>query len=652
MAWFNRETRRAEVLKNADGDEKTPSLVCFLERDTLVGKHAENALADEEMRPLVYPPGAKRDLGKRTMAVAIGGRLVRPHDVAVEVLRKLKHDAEELHFHTDVPRAVITVPATFDQWEHGKVEEAGGEAGFREVVLLQEPVAAAMAYVRGGYQVGHRILVFDLGGGTFDLAVLARDGQPDSFALDQEPRGLRKGGEDFDRALYALLERKAREAGRSLGDHGALDLAILQRCRDFKENLSVRSEVTFSTYLRDGRPFQNRLDRGTFEALIKETIAETVDLTEEVLRTLAARGHQLDAVVLVGGSSRVPLVTAMLEARVPIKPQKWHNQDVAVALGAAYHAETLWGRARPAVVPPPPTDVPVGELRRIDFSTDEVHGVAMAPDGRHALSATLDGIVRLWDLKTRKEVRRFEGHIGWIRSVAIAPDGRRALSGGDDRTLRLWDLESGRQLHCFKRHSRRIMGVAIAPDGRRALSASHDGTVWLWDLETGCEIRSFEARAGEVRSAAFAPDGRRVLSGGADGSVRLWDAQIPGEVCCLKGHSDSVDSVAVALDGRHALSGGHDKRLRLWDLDTARELRCISGHDGLVRSVAIAPDGRRALSGSDDGTVRLWDLDTGREFCRLKGHVGRVRSVTFSPSGRRALSGGDDGTIRLWGLPI
>ena len=241
MAWFNRETRHAEVLKNAEGEEKTPSVVCFGERETLVGKLAEDALADEEMRSFVYPPGAKRDLGNRTMAVALGGRLVRPHDVAVEVLRKLKHDAEELHFHATVPLAVITVPATFDQLEHGQIEKAGLLAGFQRVAVLEEPVAAALAYLHSGYQVGHRILVFDLGGGTFDLAVLAHERQPDAFALDQEPRGLRKGGEDFDRALYALLDRKAREESRSLGDPGSLNLRILRQCRERKENLSVRS---------------------------------------------------------------------------------------------------------------------------------------------------------------------------------------------------------------------------------------------------------------------------------------------------------------------------------------------------------------------------------------------------------------------------
>jgi molecular chaperone DnaK len=156
-----------------------------------VGKLAEQMLDHEETEQLVYPPGVKRHLCKRNLVVVLGERKVTPLDVTVEVLRKLKKDSEELLFHADVPRAVITVPATFDQLEQDSVREAGARAGFQEVALLEEPVAAALAYAHEGLKIGRRVLVYDLGAGTFDLALLACEDGQETFALVLPPRGLR-----------------------------------------------------------------------------------------------------------------------------------------------------------------------------------------------------------------------------------------------------------------------------------------------------------------------------------------------------------------------------------------------------------------------------------------------------------------------------
>jgi len=342
MAWFNPKTRQAEVLKNAEGEEKTPSLVFFGDHEILVGKPAEDMLSDEQTNRFIYPPGAKRNIGKK-IAMLLGNRTVTPMNVAVEVLRKLKQDAEELHFHTRVSHVVLTVPAIFDQLERERVRDASRIAGFKQIALLDEPVAAALAYSREGFQVGRHVLVYDLGAGTFDLALLSREGEQDTFDLALPPCGLRKGGDDFDRILYAHVDEKAKEEGRSVNNNGAMNLEILRQCRDRKENLSLRSDVQFSSILPDGRPFKHKLDRKTFEELISGIVAETVEQTDKLLQQARRDGHQIDTVLLVGGSSRVPLVSSMIQKKLTLKPDKWQHQDVAVALGAAYHAETIWG---------------------------------------------------------------------------------------------------------------------------------------------------------------------------------------------------------------------------------------------------------------------------------------------------------------------
>ena len=356
MAWYNPRTGAAEIILNAEGEAKTPSLVYFGENETLVGKpvedQIENVSADRVLREEVSErivPSIKRNLLSPPRITLPGGRYIRPVEVVGEILKKLKRDAEEEHFHDEVSRVVITCPAEFDVLQRRKIEEAGRLAGFREVVLLEEPAAAALAYARSGIKVGRHVLVYDLGGGTFDLAVLVNEGE--SFYLAMEPKGIERcGGEDFDRALYYHCEAIARgNLGRPISLMGEVDPKFLRMCRQRKENLSLQEKARFSDYLpSDNGPirFEHEVDRRTFEELIKEYVETTAQLTGEIVEQANARGHQVETAVLIGGSSRVPLVDRMLSETVPVKPLKFDKKDVAVALGAAYYADSQWPSGR------------------------------------------------------------------------------------------------------------------------------------------------------------------------------------------------------------------------------------------------------------------------------------------------------------------
>jgi molecular chaperone DnaK (HSP70) len=132
---------------------------------------------------------------------------------------------------------------------------------------------------------------------------------------------------------------------RSVSGDDAIDLQFLRLCRLRKESLTDRERCEFSTYLRGGVRFKHGVERGTFEGLIARHVEETVRLTRSVVEEARGSGHAVETVVLIGGSSRVPLVQRLLskDARLPVEPQRWQQQDVAVALGAAYHGHTLWG---------------------------------------------------------------------------------------------------------------------------------------------------------------------------------------------------------------------------------------------------------------------------------------------------------------------
>lgn len=368
MAWYNHRISQAEVLKNKEGEERTPSVVYFGKKETLVGKPVENLLddiqylgdqLDEEFQRVIW--SIKRHLISPPTISLPGGKDVRPTQVATEILAKLKRDAEDLHFHEKVERAVITFPAQFNSKQQDKIREAAKEAGFVEVDLLEEPEAAALAFGQMAQKVGQGLLVYDLGGGTFDLAFVVRDDDGQYRVAIETNGDPRCGGDDFDQALYNYWDREAREKLRRPINNveGENDPHFLRECRQRKENLSIRDQCEFSSFLSGGVIFKMKIDRPTFEGLIRNTIDRTVRLTKTMLNEAQENGHKVDTIVLIGGSSRIPLIEKMLSETLAVSPTKWQNQDVAVALGAAYRAWHKWG-PKPKVPRRLTQDTPVG----------------------------------------------------------------------------------------------------------------------------------------------------------------------------------------------------------------------------------------------------------------------------------------------------
>jgi molecular chaperone DnaK (HSP70) len=369
MAWYNPKTGQAEELRNAEGQDKTPSLVYFGPQELLVGAHV--AFMIDDLRNIIDPteraevlrriiPSIKRQLHTLPLLALPDGQDVRPVDVVAVILRKLKHDAEVMHFHAEVPRVVMTYPAVFDNLLQELLREAAGLAGFREVALIEEPVAAALAYAEAGLRVGNVVLVYDLGGGTFDLALVVREDNG-LFRLAMETDGdARCGGDDFDQALYDYWEEQIKQKFDltvSVSD-GVLDLPFLRECRRRKETLSVREQASFRSLIR-GKSVPLEIDRATFEGLITHRIEPTVRKTKKMVERAQDAGHTVDTAVLIGGSSELPLVQNWLKKVLPVEPHRTMFKDIAVALGAAYHARTLWLPpplpASQSIPVPPPT---------------------------------------------------------------------------------------------------------------------------------------------------------------------------------------------------------------------------------------------------------------------------------------------------------
>lgn len=376
MAWYDPQ-KQADTIYS-DGREEVPSIVYIGPtrgdiRDIRVGLSADRLLND-----IANNPGARGtmlDLSRFFISVKrnlvnealrrLDGVEYTPKFVVSQILGKLKNDAEEDHFkrHPDpaarfthlLSRAVITHPASFGDTEKGKIKEAAELAGFSAVAFLPEPVAAAIAFAQAGIEIGKCVLVYDFGAGTFDAAALLRESEtsfipvvPSKGSTTQDDDPL--GGDILDEILYDYLDAIAqREKGLSFNVNGRLDVAIKRLCRQSKESLSLsrlHQPHTFRAYIRvPDYPvlFEHEIDYDTFNSLVSPMVEETVRFTREVMDDAERAGYPVETVLLVGGSSKLPLVKTLLHERLKIEPQGWHKQHIAVALGAASYASQLWG---------------------------------------------------------------------------------------------------------------------------------------------------------------------------------------------------------------------------------------------------------------------------------------------------------------------
>ncbi len=336
---------RPETLVNAEGDRLTPSVVLFDVEDVVVGKESLKAVATEGEHVALC---AKRDMGQPVFHKAIDGKQYPPEVLEAWILNKLRQDAATQL--GPFRQAVVTVPAYFDEVRRKATQDAGYMAALEVIDIINEPTAAAVAY---GYQKGLlaapatdgrplRLLVYDLGGGTFDVTVMeVRKRELVTLATDGD---VQLGGYDWDQRLVALAaEEFARQHDMDPREDPVTAARLWRECEDAKRTLSTRAKAMV-TCDHQGRIARIELARGQFE----EATGDLVDRTRfTVGQTLAAAGlgwNQIDHLLLVGGSTRMPMIRAMLRELSGMEPDASVAADEAVAHGAALYAAQLLGR--------------------------------------------------------------------------------------------------------------------------------------------------------------------------------------------------------------------------------------------------------------------------------------------------------------------
>ena len=359
-----------EVITNAEGERVTPSVVAFTDTgERLVGRLAKRQAITNPKRTIA---SIKRKMGTDfRVRIEQDGKATEytPEQISALILQKMKKDAED-HLGGKVTKAVITVPAYFNDSQRQATKDAGRIAGLEVMRIINEPTASALAYGLDKSE-DQTILVYDLGGGTFDVSILEiGDGVFEVVATDGDTQ---LGGDDFDRRIMDwLMDEFRRDTGIDLtGDPSAM-----QRLKDASEaakmELSSRMETTINlpyvTANASGpKHLEKKLTRAKFEQMVDDYLQRTIHIVDAALQAAKKEAKDIDQVVLVGGSTRIPKVQELVAARIPGKINKEINPDEVVAAGAAIQGAVLAGEV---------SDIVLLDVTPLTLSIETLGGIA------------------------------------------------------------------------------------------------------------------------------------------------------------------------------------------------------------------------------------------------------------------------------------
>ncbi len=337
----------ATIIPNSEGNRTTPSVVAFSkDGERLVGETAKRQAITNPHRTIA---SVKREMGHDWKSPEIDGKQYTPEEISAMILQKLKADAEA-YLNDTVTNAVITVPAYFTDAQRQATKDAGQIAGLKVDRIINEPTAAALSYGMDKETDQSKIMVYDLGGGTFDVSILeVGDGVFEVLST----RGNNKlGGDDFDNAVVDYL---AAEFKKESGVDLTKDLTAMQRLKDAAEKAKKELSSTLTTNVNlpfitavDGQPvhLDINLSRAKFDELTHDLVEKTRKPVEDALNDAGLSESDIDKVLLVGGSTRVPAVQELVKKITGKDPQKDINPDESVAIGAAIQGGVLTGEVK------------------------------------------------------------------------------------------------------------------------------------------------------------------------------------------------------------------------------------------------------------------------------------------------------------------
>ena len=331
------EGGEAKVIVNADGDRTTPSVVAFKKGDILVGKTAKH-------QSVTNPDtisSIKRLMGTKKKVKA-NGKEYSPEEISAMILGDLKKTAEA-YLGEKVTSAVITVPAYFNDAERQATKNAGKIAGLKVERIINEPTAAALAYGLDKQEEMQTVLVYDLGGGTFDVSILELgDGV---FEVKSTSGNNKLGGDDFDQRIIDYVVNDIKEEHDvDLSDNKMALQRIKEEAEKAKKTLSSATSTDISLpFITAELNYETTLTRAKFESLVSDLVESTLEPVRKALKDAKLKASDIDKVILVGGSTRIPMVQELVKKELGKEPSKEVNPDEVVAMGAAIQGGVLTG---------------------------------------------------------------------------------------------------------------------------------------------------------------------------------------------------------------------------------------------------------------------------------------------------------------------
>jgi molecular chaperone DnaK len=361
VAYIDAETGQPKCIPGPSGGTLCPSVVSLdPDGSIIVGEPARRRLLTQPQRTIYSvkrlmgrgPSDVKSELGlfpfridslsKHVIRVQLGEKVFTPPEISSFILRELKNWAEAF-FGETVDRAVITVPAYFNDAQRQATKDAGKLAGLEVLRLVNEPTAAALAYGLHEKQRG-KVAVYDLGGGTFDISVLKliSTGEGDIYQVLSTNGDTHLGGDDIDNLLQAFVHEQILQTDAiDFSPHGELAQELRKQLIALKHKLSETESVKLKFPLPNGKVFVHEFTRGAFEALIRAVVDRTMAPVRQALADAQLKPTEMDEVVLVGGATRTPLIRRTVQEYFDRKPHTELNPDEVVALGAAVQANIL-----------------------------------------------------------------------------------------------------------------------------------------------------------------------------------------------------------------------------------------------------------------------------------------------------------------------